>query len=192
MFNPAAIMLRNMRAVAMTYTDSAGSFPVQVAVTETDKAFRTNMREEVIGSNVVLTMAKDARVRRGGAVEAPDGRRFRLDNPVPSGVPGLVDWGAARIAGEAVPVIGFKPHVPMNDTITIAGSDVACNVNDSVETEEVGPDGRRMVKIRTMVAIHAADAAGVKAGDTIQFRGRGYRLNSHPMLDGIGFAKILL
>lgn len=192
MFDIAQDMLRTIGGRPATFTGSAGSFDLSAAIVEADKRLGTSNRDHLIGSSVAITMLRDVRLRKGGTISTPDGRAYRLDKPVPSPVPGLVDWGAERIQGEAVVVTDFTRIIPRNDVVTIAGVDVPCHVNEAAEVQEVGEDGMSVVSLKTVLAVLAPAGAGLRAGALVGFRGRMYTLAQPPMADGVGFVKLII
>lgn len=181
-----------MPHVAGTYTDSAGTFALRVNLLETDKAFRTSTRDQLIGSSVSGTIVSDARVRRGGRIHV-GATEYRVDGVIPSSVPGLSDLKLDRRQGPAVLSMDATGIVSLDTTVQIAGEDIPAHINPSVEVESVGDDGTSMLVSRMMVAIRSTDAArlGVKAGTRVRVDGKN-RAVAQAMADGLGFEKLLL
>ncbi|WYK04398.1 hypothetical protein DWF04_015410 [Cereibacter sphaeroides f. sp. denitrificans] len=101
-----------------TYAGPAGSFDLRIAITESDRAFRTSRRDQVIGSDASCVVLDDRRVRTGGVI-ATGGARYRVDAFFPSSVPGLTDLRLVRISGTAAPVFDATGIVPLDQEITI-------------------------------------------------------------------------
>lgn len=183
---------RALRLRDATYTDSAGSFSLRLNVVETDKAFRTSARDQLIGSSVTGLILTDARVRRGGVLAA-DGTTYKVQQVIQSSVPGLSDLKLERKEGAAQYAFDATRRVPFNDTITIGQEIIRAHVNESVETEDAGDNDQSIVVSRMMVAIRAEDAGRLqlKIGSRFKLRGK-TKVALRVMEDGIGMVKILV
>jgi hypothetical protein len=189
-FDPAAAMFSAMPTEAAVYEDSAGSFALRVNITEMDKAFRTSGRDQIIGSATAGTVLREARVKRGGRITI-GARVYRVDAAMASPVPGLTDLKLERIEGDAPPVVDARGLVPLTETVQIGGADIPAQINRSVEVEEVGRSGNRVIVAKAMVAIRVEDAEGIKGGDRITFDGKTQPI-ARVMSDGLGFVRLLV
>eukprot|EP00919_Chromeraceae_sp_WS-2016_P007457 GHVR01017525.1.p1 GENE.GHVR01017525.1~~GHVR01017525.1.p1 ORF type:complete len:182 (-),score=33.70 GHVR01017525.1:357-902(-) len=181
-----------MPTVPGVYLRTPHEFDLRILVQESDKAFKTSRRDQLIGSDTSGVVLEDARLRRGGTITA-GGATFRIDAVLPSSVPGLSDLKLERIDGAAIPV--FEADIPLDDTVELLLDGewvtVDANVNPSVEVEELGRDGTRVIVSRAMVAVRIGDAPGVKAGTAIRVKGRQMTV-SQELADGLGMTKLLV
>ena len=186
----ASDLFDSLNPVPATYADSAGSFALRMAVQELDKAFRLSRRDRLIGSAVTGAVLTDARIRRGGKITTASAV-FRVDGVHAGSPPGLSDLALERLEGAAAAVFDMSDVVPLDEEVEIGGRTIPANVNRSVEIEEVGRDGTRLVVSRIMVAVRALDAFGVKSGDKITFDGR-TRSIARAMNGGVGLMNLLV
>jgi len=183
-------MLRALRPLSAQYERGPDAFEVLIAIQEADKAFRTSRRDQLIASEVSGVIEKDSRIRRGGRLTIGD-RVYRIDNVMNSSVPGLSDLALDRIAGDAVPAIDATGLVRLDADIELDGLPVKAHVNPSVEVEEVGRDGSRVIVSRMMIAVKAADAASAGPGSFVRVDGR-RRAVARVMSDGLGLVKLMV
>jgi hypothetical protein len=177
-----------------TFRRAPHEFALDIFIQESDKVFKTSRRDQLIGSDASGVVMKDVRLRRGGTIETADAT-FRIDNILDSSIPGLSDLQLERIAGVAVPVADAGGNVPMDDELQILrGSEwetVPANIMPSVEIEEIGRDGNRVIVSRTMIAVSVEDAVGVSGGAAIMLNGK-RKTVTQSLADGLGFVKLLV
>jgi len=188
--NIAQDFLDAMMPVRAVYARTPEEFGIQVAIQESDQAFRTSLRDQIIGSKSSGVILTDARIRRGGRLTVGD-RVYRIDNVIASSVPGLSDLKLERIAGATLSVFDAVPHLPLDEEIEIGGQVVAAHINRSVEVEEIDGSGVRVVVARMMIAIPSAAAVGLGTGDKVCVDGR-TRSIARVMDDGVGMTKLLI
>lgn len=190
MFNPAADFLDAMGSVAVEYTDSTVAFAARAAFAESDKAFRTTGRDDLIGSSTSAVVLKDPRYKKGGKLTA-GATVYRINTVVPSNIPGLSDLALQRLEGAAALVFDATDQVPLEDTLEYQGTVYPCHANRTAEVEELGKDGTRKVVARVLIAVRVSDLPNIKAGDKILFDDR-VRPIARVMADGVGFLKLLV
>ena len=183
-----------MPTVPGIYRRTPHEVELRVLIQESDKAFRASARDQVIGSDASGVVLTDPLIRRGGIIFA-QGAEYRIDAVMPSSVPGLSDLKLERIEGAATLVIDASADVPLDREIEIlrdgAWERVPANIMPSVEVEEIGSDGNRLIVERAMIAIRVVDAAGVKAGSAIRIDGKRKPV-ARALADGLGFIKLLV
>lgn len=189
--NAAADFLDALIPVVAQYTRGPDTFQVRVAIQESDRAFRTSKRDELIGSDASGVVLTDPMLRRGGRLTIAGGTEYRIDRVMSSPVPGLSDLSLERVAGAERPVFDASSTVPLDQEIELNGKPIAAHVNPSVEVEEVGRDGTRVVVSKMMIAIRAADAVGIQTGAAVRIDGR-RRAVARVMSDGFGMVKLLV
>ncbi|GAW36999.1 hypothetical protein RA2_04074 [Roseovarius sp. A-2] len=180
-----------MCPVPATYSRGVDTAELRAAIQEADKAFKTSRRDQLIASDCSGVILRDALVRRGGRLTLTDGTEYRIDRVMNSGVPGLSDLALVRLNGVALPVYDASQEIPLDATVTLDGAEIPAHVNPSVEVEEIGDDGSRVVVSRIMVAIRAEDAAGARPGSVVVVDGEARRA-ARVMNDGLGMVKVLV
>lgn len=177
--------------IPATYKRGVDEFDLEIAVQESDKAFRTTKRDALIGSDASGVVLDDARFRRGGLITTSLGQTFRVDDYHLSSIPGLTDLKLDRIEGDATPVFDATDMVSLDAEIELDGVTVEAHINRSVEVEEINSAGTRVVVSRMMIAVTAEDGASAKGGSVVRVCGR--RKNVvRVMDDGLGFKKLLV
>jgi hypothetical protein len=183
-----------MPTVPAVFRRAPHEFDLDVFIQESDKAFRTSRRDQLIGSDASGVILTDARIRRGGTLETASAT-YRVDAVMASSVPGLSDLKLERIEGAAVPVFDATADIPLDQEIEIqrdgAWVTIEANIMPSVEVEEIGRDGTRIIVSRAMIAVSVADAVGVKAGTAIRLGGA-QKAVSQALADGLGMIKLLV
>ncbi|MCZ4366623.1 head-tail joining protein [Sulfitobacter dubius] len=183
-----------MPTVHGIYRRTPHEFDLSVSIMEADKAFRTSTREQLIGSDASGVILEDIRIRRGGTIIA-GAATYRVDAVMPSSVPGLSDLKLERIEGAAVPVRDASADLPLDEEIELqldgAWRTVPAMITPSVEVEEVGRDGTRIIVSRAMIAVRVAEAPGVKAGTAIRFKGK-QKAVAQALDDGLAMIKLLV
>jgi hypothetical protein len=183
-----------MPTVPAVYRRTPHEFDLRVSILESDKAFLTSSRDQLIGSDASGVILEDVRIRRGGTITA-GAATYRIDAVMPSSVPGLSDLKLERIEGAAVPVRDASADLPLDEEIELqldgVWHTIDAMITPSVEVEEVGRDGTRIIVSRAMIAVRVADAPGVKAGTAIRFKGKQETV-SQPLDDGLAMIKLLV
>jgi len=183
-----------MPTVPGVYRRTPHEFDLRVLVQESDKAFRTSRRDQLIGSDASGVVLADARLRRGGTINA-EGATYRIDAVMPSSVPGLSDIKLERIEGEAIAVFDASGDIPLDQEIGLQLDGnwltISANVMPSVEIEEIGRDGTRIIVSRAMIAVRVADVGDVKAGTAIRISGKQQSV-SRVLPDGLAMLKLLV
>ncbi|MFC3088523.1 head-tail joining protein [Tabrizicola soli] len=190
MFNPAADFFDAMNHIAVEYSDSLGTFSTRAAFAESDRAFRTTGRDDLIGSSSSAVVIADPRYKRGGKLTA-GATIYRINTVIPSNIPGLSDLALQRLEGAAALVFDATDQVPLEDTLEYQGTVYPCHANRTAEVEELGKDGTRKVVARVLIAVRVSDLPNIKGGDKITFDGR-LRPIARVMADGVGFLKLLV
>lgn len=181
-----------MPYVSAVYSDSQGTFNINVNILESDKSFRISSRDRLIGSSSSGTIIENSNIKRGGKLTISD-KVYRIDRVHAGSVPGLMDLKLERIQGTAILAGDARNNLPFDEVIIINEIKIKAHINRSVEIEEVGRNGTRKIVSRTMIAFDAdiAEEMGVKSGSKITFDGR-ERTVVRIMDDGVGLVKVLI